>query len=313
VLVGWVLLGVAALLLFVGAELFVEHAAAAGARLGATGLAVGLLLAGAEPEELITAVIAALRGRGEIAAGDAIGANITMLTAVLGLAALMRPLPVGGRVRRYLMGSAALGGAAAAMVPGGLGRAGGLALVVLYGAAVAAVWMIEREAPAIGELAELREEGPAGGAATVSSQATSVALVAVGFGVMTAGGWMAVVGAERLVGTIGVADSVVGLSVVALATTAELFALAVSAHRRSVSELAVAAVVGSAGYNATVTLGGAALARPIGTSGVVGAAWLAAALPLLIVGLGGPRGRIPRWGAAVLLAVYVGYLGVLYG
>jgi Ca2+/Na+ antiporter len=54
-----------------------------------TGLAVGLLLAGAEPEELITAVIAAARGQGGIAAGDAIGANITMLTLVVGLAAFL--------------------------------------------------------------------------------------------------------------------------------------------------------------------------------------------------------------------------------
>lgn len=44
-----------------------------------TGLAVGLLLAGAEPEEMITAGIAAVRGQGGIAAGAAIGANITML------------------------------------------------------------------------------------------------------------------------------------------------------------------------------------------------------------------------------------------
>jgi len=115
-----------------------------------------------------------------------------------------------------------------------------------------------------------------------------------------------------LVQALNVTDSVVGLSVVALATTAELFALAVAAHRHRVSELAVAGVVGSAGYNATVTLGGAALARPIATGGVVAAGWLAAGLPFLILGLGGRAGRLNRWGAAVLLAVYVTFVSVLY-
>lgn len=115
-----------------------------------------------------------------------------------------------------------------------------------------------------------------------------------------------------LVDALGVADSVVGLSVVALATTAELFALVVSAHRHHVSELAVAGVVGSAGYNATVTLGGAALARPILTGGVATAGWLAAGLPLLILGLGGKAGRVDRWGAVVLLAVYITFVSVLY-
>lgn len=296
-------------LLWLGAELFVEHAAAAGWRLGVTGLAVGLLLAGAEPEELITAVIAAVRGSGGIAAGDAIGANVTMLTVVLGLAALMRPLPVGGRVRRYLLGAALLGAVAAVLLPGGVGRGEGLALVLLYAVAVGTVWILERKPPVIGELAELEEEGETKG---TDRSWTGVPLVVAGIGIMAVGGWVAVLGAERLVESMGVADSVIGLSVIALATTAELFALAVAAHRHRVSELAVAGVVGSAGYNATVTLGGAALARPIVATGVTAAGWLAAGLPLLVLGLGGKLGRLSRWGGVVLVAIYVVYIILLY-
>jgi cation:H+ antiporter len=309
VLFGLVLVTLAAGLLWLGAELFVEHAAMAGQRLEVTGLAVGLLLAGAEPEELITAVIAAVQGRGGIAAGDAIGANVTMLTLVLGLAALMRPLPIRGQVRRYLLGASVLGGAAAVMLSGGIDRTEGLILVLLYAAAVVLVWIWERQPPAIGELGELEEKSrpPENGTAW-----TGLLFVAGGVLIMALGGWVAVLGADRLVDAFGVAESVVGLSVVALATTAEMFALAVSAHRREVSELAVAGVVGSAGYNATVTLGGAAMARPIVTSGVIGAAWLAAALPLLVLGLGAKTGQLTRWSAALLIAVYVVYLTVLY-
>jgi cation:H+ antiporter len=87
------LLLLAAGLLVGGAELFVENAAAAAARLGVTVLAIGVLLAGAEPEELLTAILAAAQDRPGLAAGDAIGANVTMLTAALGLAAVVRPLP----------------------------------------------------------------------------------------------------------------------------------------------------------------------------------------------------------------------------
>jgi cation:H+ antiporter len=272
-------------------------------------MAVGLLLAGAEPEELITAVIAAVRGSGGIAAGDAIGANVTMLTLVLGLAALMRPLPVGGRARRYLIGAAILGAIAAVLLPGGVGRGEGLALVLLYAVAVGAVWVLERKPPAIGELAELQEEGESD---VADRSWTALLLVVAGIGIMALGGWVAVLGAERLVEAMGVADSVIGLSVVALATTAELFALAVAAHRRQVGELAVAGVVGSAGYNATMTLGGAALARPIVTTGVTAAGWLAAGLPLLILSLGGRMGRLSRWGGVALVVIYIGYLIVLY-
>ena len=307
---GIVLVAVAAALLWFGAQLFVDNAASAGLRLGVTGLAVGLLLAGAEPEELITAVIAAVRGQGGIAAGDAIGANVTMLTLVVGLAALLRPLPTGGRVRQYLLGASGLGVVAALLVPGGVNRIEGIVLVVAYVAAVALVWVRERRPPAIGELAELEEEGqvPREGGGTWRG----LVLVAAGIGVMALGGWVAVIGAENLVAALGVAESVVGLSIVALATTAELFALAVSAHRHDLSELAVAGIVGSAGYNATVTLGGAALVRPIATPGIAGAAWFAAGLPMLVLLLGGRRGRLLRFPAASLILIYVIYITVLY-
>jgi cation:H+ antiporter len=309
ILLGLLLIVAAAGLLWFGAELFVEHAAAGGRRLGISGLAVGLLLAGAEPEELLTAVTASIRDRGGIAAGDAIGANVTMLTLVLGLAALMAPVPVGGKVRQYLLGAAALGGVAALMLSGGVSRTEGLVLLLIYAAAVTTIWVLERRPPAIGELAELEEQG------TSSRDAAGwkgLALVVAGIGIMASGGWVAVLGAERLVAALGVTDSVVGLSLVALATTAELFALAVSAHRHRVSDLAVAGVVGSAGYNATVTLGGAALARPIATGGVVGAGWLAAGLPLLILGLGARERQVNPWGAAVLITVYIIYVIALY-
>ncbi len=92
-----------------------------------------------------TAVIAALRGRGGIAAGDAIGANITMLTLVLGLAVVMRPIPVGGKVGRYLIAAAALGGVAALILLGGVGRPEGLILISPYVIAVAVVWITERK------------------------------------------------------------------------------------------------------------------------------------------------------------------------
>jgi cation:H+ antiporter len=309
--IGFGLVVVAAGLLWFGAELFVENAASAGLRLGVTGLAVGLLLAGAEPEELITAVIAAVRGQGGIAAGDAIGANITMLTLVVGLAAFLRPLPTGGRVRQYLLGAAGLGVVAALLVPGGVTRVEGVALVAAYVGAVALVWVRERRPPAIGELAELEDEG-AERRPEDEGTAGGLVLVVAGIGIMALGGWVAVIGAENLVAALGVAESVVGLSIVALATTAELFALAVSAHRRDLSELAVAGIVGSAGYNATVTLGGAALARPIATGGVADAAWFAAALPLLILLLGGRPGRLLRLPASFLILLYLIYLAVLY-
>jgi cation:H+ antiporter len=93
-------------MLIAGAELFTQNAGDAARRLQITVFAAAFLLAGAEPEEMITAAIASGRHRPGLAAGDAIEANLTMLTLVLGLAAVARPLPFTGGVRGYAVWSA---------------------------------------------------------------------------------------------------------------------------------------------------------------------------------------------------------------
>jgi cation:H+ antiporter len=311
VVIGLLLLGVAAGLLIGGAELFVENAAAAAQRLGVTVIAVGILLAGAEPEELLTAIIAAVQDRPGLAAGDAIGANVTMLTACLGLAALVRPLHLGRRVRQYAVLSATAGLLALlALLDGYVGRIEGGLLLASYVVLVAVVWWREREPPMLGELAELNEDGETAEQHPTRSPAAGLLLALAGVALMLVGGDLAVRGAVRVVDVLGRTDTAVGLTILALATTAELFVLVLSASRHDVPEIAVAGVVGSAAYNATATLGAAALARPLAVDGVVASAAAAAALPLVVLLLA-PGGRLGRPAAAALVAGYVAYVAVV--
>ena len=299
---GLALLAAAAILLLAGAELFTENASGAARRLQLTLFATAFLLAGAEPEEFITAVVASARHHPELAAGDAIGANITMLTLVLGLTALARPLPVSGRVRGYALWSALAGGLAALTIAGGtVGRWQGALLLAVYLAGVAMLWWRERQLPAIGELAEDDRSTQA------RSTALALTLALAGIGLMIAGGWLAVGGAHRVVATLGLSDSAVGLTLLALATTADLLALAWSAIRRDIPEIAIAGVVGSVAYNATATLGAAALTRPLAAPGMLTPAIIATALPLALLALA-PRGRLNRPAGAVLAAGYLTFM-----
>jgi cation:H+ antiporter len=296
---GFGLLAASAVLLIAGAELFTENAAAAARGLRMTVFGAAFLLAGAEPEEMITAVIASGRHRPGLAAGDAVGANLTMLTLVLGLAALARPLPFGGRVRGYALWSAVAGGLAAlAAALGTIGRWQGGLLVAAYLAGVALLWWRERQPPAIGEGAEA-----AAGDARPRPAAVGLALAVAGVAIMAAGGWLAVGGAERVVRALRLTDTAVGLTLLALATTAELLALAWAAMRRGVSEIAVAGVVGSVAYNATVSLGVAALVRPLAVGGILAPAIAAAALPLALLAMTA-GGRLSRPAGAALVIGY---------
>ena len=302
---GFGLLAVSAVLLIAGAELFAENVAAAARGMRITVFGAAFLLAGAEPEEMITAAIASGRHHPGLAAGDAVGANLTMLTLVLGLAALARPLPFGGRVRTYAAWSALAGGLAALLAAGGhISRAQGGLLLAAYLAWLALLWRREREPPTIGEAAGA---GQAIADAGSRDPLLGLGLAVGGIALMAAGGWLAVGGAERVVLTLRLTDSAVGLTLLALATTAELFALAWAAMRRGVSEIAVAGVIGSVAYNATASLGVAALVRPLAAvTGVLAPAVAAAALPIALIAIT-PKRRLSRWAGVLLIIGYAGW------
>jgi cation:H+ antiporter len=310
---GWLLVAAAAVLLVVGAELFVENAAGAARRLGVTVVAVGVLLAGAEPEELLTVIIAAAQDRPGLALGDAIGANVTMLTACLGLAALVRPLVLGRRVRQYAVMSAVAGLLAVlALLGGSVDRVEGALLVLAYVLLVGAVWWREREPPALGELAEVAADDDDDDGDVPRSPAVSLGLALAGIALMVGGGDLAVRGAVRIVESLGREDSAVGLTILALATTAELFALVLAATRHAVPEIAVAGVIGSATYNATLSLGAGALVTALPARDFLWPAVLAAVLPLVVLALA--RGtQLGRLGGGLLLAGYATYAALLLG
>lgn len=142
--------------------------------------------------------------------------------------------------------------------------------------------------------------------------AVGLVLALVGVAAMGGGGWLAVGGAERLIDLTGVEGSVVGLTAVALATTAEFVALIPAAIRRGIPELAAAGIVGSVLYNSTVTLGAAALVGTLTNTNVAGPAAVAVALTATVAVIAWLRGRIGRPTAGLLLASYVAYVVLVW-
>jgi cation:H+ antiporter len=294
------LIAAGAVLLTVGAEAFAEHVTGAADRLGVSVLALGVLLAGAEPEEAVTAMLAASQGHPALAAGDAIGANLVILTLTLGLAALLTRLPVSRAALEYAVAAAVLGAVAWLFLRTGvLGRIEGLVLVLLYAGGVAWVWRRESRPPLIGELAELEEAAEPG-------TRWAVPLLLLGLLGMVVGGALAVRGAEGLVDVWRVGESAIGLTVLSLATSAEMVALVWAGRRRGLTSLVVAGAVGAVAYNATVTLGLAALVSPLalGRHNVIATvAVLTTVLPLVLL-LGARSGFLPRWVGALLVGGY---------
>jgi cation:H+ antiporter len=303
-------------LLTAGAEGFAENVTGAADRLGVSVIALAVLLAGAEPEEAVTAMLASGQGHPALAAGDAVGANLVISTLTLGLAATLTRLPVSRRALEYAVASVVLGLLSwLFLVNGVLGRLEGLLLVLLYAGGVVWVWRRESAPPLIGELAELDQRPDEPHRDGDPDDHTGRALLVLLLGVlgMVAGGALAVRGAEGLVDVLGVGESVVGLTVLALATSAEMVALVWSARRRGLSHVVVAGTVGALAYNSTVTLGLAALVSPLALGRhnvIVTTTAVTAVLPLVLFA-GARSGLLPRWVGVLLVAGYVAAIGLL--
>lgn len=87
------LIVVGLLLLVTGSRWFVDSAVAFAQYLGVSELIVGLTIvaAGTSMPEVVTSIIAALRGERDIAVGNVVGSNIFNLMGVLGIASIIAP------------------------------------------------------------------------------------------------------------------------------------------------------------------------------------------------------------------------------
>ncbi len=308
----WLLAFAAGVALIVwGAEAFAEHLGHASVQLGVSAFALALLLAGAEPEELATAVVASLRGSPGIALGDVVGANVAICLVALGVGAWIAPLPFRAAVMRYALLGLPLGAIAAWFAwDGRVSRPEGIVLVALYALYIGAIWIIERRPPDLGEVGELAEAREAASAGKQRRFGRDLALVLAGLIAMAAGATLLVEAVQRLTG-IEAAQTRLGLTLVGFATGFELIVLAWSAARRGMAEAVVAGVVGSFAYNVTMTLGAGALARPLVLADApvlhIPLVLMLGSLALVML-LAARHGRLGRTDGAVLLAAYPAFI-----
>lgn len=292
-----------------GAEIFAKHLGAAAVRLQVSSFALALLLAGAEPEELATTIAAALKDAPAIAFGDVIGANIAICLVALGVGAIVAPLPFGQQVMPYALFGFPIGVAAVGFIwDGQVDRIEGAILLALYVLYLSMIWFVERKPPAMGETdaIEEAEEEIAHGGKQKGKVGKELLLVGAGLVAMAIGSVM-LVEAVRQITDVESMQSTLSLTVVGFATAFELVILCWTAARKGATEVVVAGVVGSFAYNVTMTLGAAALIRPLN---IVDAALLhkpAIAMLIalvLVIAIATPKRQISQKAGWFLVASY---------
>lgn len=196
-----------------------------------------------------------------MALGDAVGANITGCLLALGVGAIIAPLPFRSKVLRYACVGLPLGALASFFTWNGrLSRMDGAILVLLYLVYIGTIWLLERKPPSLGEVSELEEATNSN--AEQGRIGREFLFVMTGLIAMSLGA-TALVDSVRYFIRAESAQTVIGTTLLGFATGAELVVLTWSAARHGIMEAAIAGVVGSFSYNMTMTIGTAALVRPL--------------------------------------------------
>ena len=315
------LLTLGAVLLVRGADWFMDGVGDLARTLGVSALVLGVVLAGLEPEEMLTAAIASARGAPALAVGNVIGTHVTISTLALGRSALILPIAISRAVRpQALIATLVSIPPIALLVSGSVSRLAGALMLALFVAYTALLFRVDRQA--LARQAELEGGGDndddgAGERGEARLRAWDAwgrsALVTVGgLAAMAVGGPAIVEGALRLAHIAGLGEGTVGATIVSLGTGAEMIALGVSAARRRQTDVLVGGIIGSMAYNLLVTLGLAAAIRPLPVDPHLARTALpvmvAAHLILLVLVW---RGRVPRLVGGALVVGYAAYLAVV--
>ncbi|MEQ8246929.1 MAG: calcium/sodium antiporter [Alphaproteobacteria bacterium] len=131
------LAGLGIVLLVAGAKVMVDGASGIAASFGISEAVIGLTVVavGTSLPELATAIVAAIRRHGEVALANVIGSNIFNILAILGVTALIAPVPVAARfgaVDGPVMLGVAAGAAVLLFARKRLGRPVGAILLLAY-------------------------------------------------------------------------------------------------------------------------------------------------------------------------------------
>ena len=134
--------------------------------------------------------------------------------------------------------------------------------------------------------------------------------IIAGLLLLVLGGRLVVEGAVEVAIKLGVSETIIGLTIVAIGTSLpELVTSVVAAIKKNL-DIAVGNIIGSNIFNIFLILGVSALIRPLKFEAALNAdlAFLIIGTSFLFVAMfTGRRRKLDRWEAALLLVAYIGY------
>lgn len=295
-------------LLVKGADWLVDGASKLAKRLGVTDLVIGLTIVafGTSMPEFVVNMVSVADGATDLAITNILGSNIINTLVILGCSALVCPLVAQRSTIRLDIPLNIVAGVlvlvfvfiSSPMESKGLSRIEGLALLVVFAAFLVYTFYTAKAD------------------ATTTTESTPfplwkcVVLILAGLVGLVVGGEMIVKSAVAIARYCGVAEAVIGLTIVALGTSLPELATSVVAAFKHNNDIAIGNVVGSNIFNVFFILGTSAIIKhlPVYPGIEIDAALVAVSALAVWLLLCNKNRSINRWGGALLLVLYAGYL-----
>ncbi len=296
-------------LLIKGADFFVEGSSAVAKKLRIPSIIVGLTIVaiGTSMPELAVSVSAALAGNNEIAISNVVGSNIFNLLVVCGVCSLFASLAVSKSTLKVdfpiaigcsilLLGMCFMGNS--------VNRIDGAILLVLF---IIYISILVRQA--------LKARANTGGSDEKEKNSKDIPVwlciiyIVGGIAAIKFGGDFVVDGASTIAAKLGMSDTLVGLTVVAVGTSLPELVTSVVASRKGEVDMAFGNVIGSNICNILFILGlsGAISPMAVITDNIVDIIVLIAVSLISYVFVRSEQKLVKKEGI-VMLAIYVVYM-----
>lgn len=298
-----------------GAELVVRAGTGLATRLAVRPIIIGLTVVsvGTSVPELAIGIDAALNGSPNLAVGNIVGTNLINFLFILGLSALLIPIVIDRRTLKFDLPAMIVATLVLYLMSldGMLTRLDGALLLAGAVAYTLGLMRVSRR-----ETADVDEDYTGAVSSSSERRLTRIGLsLMLGLVLVVGGAELLVEGAVSAAHALGVSDAVVGLTVIAIGTSAPELVTTIMSTVRGDRDIAIGNLLGSSIYNIAAVLGLTVLVAPNGvpvSEELLNAdllllvAAMLAALPVLVSGA-----RITRTEGGLFVASYLGYLAWL--
>lgn len=304
-----------------GANFLTDGSAALAQRFRVPEFIVGLTIVavGTSTPELVVSVLSAAAGNSDVAIGNIVGSNIFNVFLILGVCALIAPLPLtGGNIRRDLPFLTAVSVLLLLLTSDRLlglgevdaiGRIDGIVMLLLYIALIRYTIRAERRTAALATQTTQTEKPQRS-----KSLWLIVVMIAGGLAGLVFGGELFLDSATAIARALGVSESVIAITLVAGGTSLPELASSVVSLLKGKSEMALGNVIGSNIANILLILGLSATIHPLTLGGITRIDLLTVLLSsvlLFVTAFTFRRKAVDRWEGAIFLVIYALYIGYL--